>query len=198
MGMLIDGKWQTNISFATDKQGNFIRAKSTFRDWIKKDGTSQFVPAANRYHLYVSYACPWASRTLIFRKLKGLEDCISFSIVEAFMGDNGWQFATAGEAQDPLFQQQFLFQIYTKADINFTGRVTVPVLWDKQNHTIVNNESADIIRMLNSEFNDYASNQYDYYPKENQTAIDQINKFVYDNVNNGVYRCGFADTQSAL
>lgn len=196
--MLIDGKWEMTSLIQTDKSGKFIRQDSLFRDWIRKDEKAKFKPEKNRYHLYISYACPWASRTLIFRKLKELENVISFSTVSPLMLENGWEFgAENSETTDPLYDLNFLYEIYLKADPNYTGKVTVPVLWDKKLETIVNNESAEIIRMLNSEFNEFTQNKNDYYPKHLRHQIDEINDLVYHNINNGVYKCGFAKSQFA-
>lgn len=198
MGQLIDGKWEQDPELAILKSGEFIRQAAKFRHWIKKEGTTAFLPEANRYHLYISYACPWACRTLMMRSLKGLEDTISFSYVDALVQANGWSFAVTEQAtQDHLYQANYLYEIYLKADANYTGKVTVPVLWDKKNETIVNNESSEIIRMLNSEFDNFCKNDDDFYPKDLQQQIDEINDLVYNNINNGVYRCGFAKSQCA-
>jgi len=198
MGILVNGQWQQAPLAPNDKAGHFIRPASSFRHIITKDENSKFKAEPNRYHLYLSYACPWACRTLIFLSLKKLENIISFSFVEPLMLENGWEFGPLGsESQDPLNQSKYLYQIYQKADPNYTGKVTVPVLWDKHTKTIVNNESSEIIRMLNSEFNNFTENQYDYYPKELRKDIDEINDFIYINVNNGVYKCGFANSQTA-
>lgn len=199
MGQLIDGQWKTNLDLAiNDEKGAFKRPDSIFRDWIENDRDAKFPAEPNRYHLYVSYACPWASRTLIMRKLKGLEDVISFSYVDAYLGEQGWTFGQGDEgSDDPHFGLDYLHQIYTKADNQYTGKVTVPVLWDLKKNTIVNNESSEIIRMMNSAFEDYASNKTDYYPEALQDEIDKINQFIYRNVNNGVYKCGFAKSQQA-
>lgn len=198
MGMLVNGKWENTPLAPSDKNGRFVRQESVFRNWIKKDGGTPFKPEGNRYHLYVSYACPWACRTLIFRELKGLQDIISVSFVEPLMLEKGWQFGSQeNETDDPINHAHHLFEIYLKADPNYTGKVVVPVLWDKEKQTIVSNESSEIIRMLNSEFDDFSKNNYDFYPRSLQKEIDDINKLVYDNINNGVYRCGFAKTQRA-
>jgi putative glutathione S-transferase len=198
MGMLIEGKWEKTILFASDKTGHFLRPESAFRNWVTQDGSSNFHAEPHRYHLYISYACPWACRALIFRALKGLEEVISFSFVEPLMLDNGWEFGPTGsETQDPINHKKYLYEIYQKADPHYTGKITVPVLWDKHSNTIVNNESSEIIRMLNSEFNAYTQNTYDYYPMELRPKIDELNAFIYDNINNGVYKCGFAISQEA-
>lgn len=195
MGMLINGKWEATPLITQDKQGHFIRANSAFRHWISKDGKSGFKAEPNRYHLYISYACPWACRALAFIVLKGLEKSISFSVVDPILLENGWEFSK--NYPDNLNHAHFLYEIYLMADANYTGKVSVPVLWDKVKKTIVNNESSEIIRMLNSEFNDYAKNKYDFYPSALRKEIDEINEFVYNNINNGVYKCGFAGTQQA-
>jgi len=198
MGKLIDGKWEQASIITSDKTGHFVRADSVFRNWITADGKSGFKAEAGRYHLYISYACPWACRTLIMRKLKGLEKVISYSAVDALMLENGWTFgAESKETADKINQTKYLHEIYVKADPHYTGKVTVPVLWDTVQKTIVSNESADIIRMLNSEFNAYAEKQQDFYPEALREDIDTINAFVYSNINNGVYKCGFAQTQES-
>ena len=198
MGLLVDGKWQDTWYETKSTGGRFVRKDSSFRDWIRADGSTAFTPEPGRYHLYVSLACPWAHRTLIFRKLKGLEDAISVSVVDPYMLENGWTFSDApGAIPDHVNHATYLHEIYTKADPSYTGRVTVPVLWDKKNGTIVSNESSEIIRMLNSEFGDLASDDVDYYPEALREEIDEINDFVYPRINNGVYRCGFATTQEA-
>lgn len=204
MGLLIDGQWHNDWYDTQSTGGKFERKESSFRHWITKDGragpTGQagFKAEANRYHLYVSLACPWAHRAIIYRQLKGLENMISMSVVNAFMGEHGWNFAPDdGVIADPIVQADFLHQVYTKADPNYTGRVTVPVLWDKEKNTIVSNESAEIIRMLNDAFDDIGATSIDFYPQKLQRDIDEINAFVYSNINNGVYRAGFATTQEA-
>ncbi len=185
-------------------KGEFTRSESTFRNWVTKDGSpgssgvGDFIAEPGRYHLYVSYACPWAHRTLIFRALKGLEDVISVSVVHPLMPEESWVFAEyPGATKDHVNQAHFLYENYRLADPQFNGLVTVPVLWDKKKRTIVNNESSEIIRMLNSAFNDYAKSDIDYYPDSLREDIDSINSLVYHDVNNGVYRCGFATTQDA-
>lgn len=204
MGLLIDGVWHDQWYDTSKTEGKFIRQASAFRNWITADGKpgitgkGGFKAEPKRYHLYVSLACPWAHRTLIFRKLKGLEEIIPISVVNWYMGEQGWTFEAApGVIPDPLFNAQYLHQIYTKADSQYTGRVTVPVLWDKKNNTIVNNESAEIIRMFNSAFDGIGAKKGDYYPSHLQTEIDRLNDRIYDNINNGVYKCGFATTQTA-
>jgi putative glutathione S-transferase len=185
-------------------KGEFTRSESTFRNWVTKDGSpgssgvGDFIAEPGRYHLYVSYACPWAHRTLIFRALKGLEDVISVSVVHPLMPEESWVFAEyPGATKDHVNQAHFLYENYRLADPQFNGLVTVPVLWDKKKRTIVNNESSEVIRMLNSAFDDYAKSDIDYYPDSLRQDIDTINILVYHDVNNGVYRCGFATTQDA-
>lgn len=203
MGLLVDGVWQDKWYDTKSTGGKFVRSQSQFRNWITKDGSAGpsgkegFKAESGRYHLYISLACPWASRTLMMRKLKDLEDHISLSVVNPYMLENGWTFEEYdGVIPDPLFESQYLYQLYLQADPNYSGRVTVPVLWDKKTQTIVSNESADIIRMFNTAFNDITGNTDDYYPESLQEAIDDINAIVYDNVNNGVYKTGFATEQS--
>ena len=185
-------------------KGEFVRTESTFRNWVTKDGSagpsgeSGFPAEADRYHLYVSYACPWAHRTLIFRELKGLKDVISVSVVHPLMPAESWVFEDyPGSTEDHINHSHYLHEIYLKADPHFSGLVTVPVLWDKQRQTIVNNESSEIIRMLNSAFNDYGNADLDFYPEPLRKEIDEINDIVYHNINNGVYRAGFATSQQA-
>ena len=199
MGLLVDGVWQDRWYDTEKSGGRFVRQASAFRDWITNDGSSRFSADAGRYHLYVSLACPWAHRTLIFRRLKSLESLISLSIVDPKMGAEGWCFSDVpGALPDTENGAEFLHQVYTRARADYTGRVTVPVLWDKQEKTIVNNESAEIIRMLNSAFDGQASvAAADYYPAQLRDAIDALNLRIYDRVNNGVYRAGFATTQRA-
>ncbi|MBA3562632.1 MAG: glutathione S-transferase family protein [Gammaproteobacteria bacterium] len=207
MGLLVNGKWQDRWYDTSKWGGRFERQAASFRHWITPDGSpgesgaGGFPAAAGRYHLYVSLACPWASRTLVLRKLKGLEDAISVSSVKPHMLENGWEFGRAGSEDaslaDPLYCRRFLHEIYTLAEPEYTGRVTVPVLWDKEQEAIVNNESAEIIRMLNDAFGDFAAHGTDYYPAALRGEIDRINDVVYRNVNNGVYRCGFATSQEA-
>lgn len=204
MGMLVDGVWQ-DVWYDTKKSGGrFERSASKWRDFVTADGSPApgrergFKAEPGRYHLYVSLACPWAHRTLIFRALKGLEEVLSVSIVHHFMGKDGWTFvAEDGATGDALYGAQFLHQIYTKADSNYSGRVTVPVLWDKQEKTIVSNESSEIIRMLNSAFDAWGDASLDFYPTDVRAEIDAVNDLVYPNINNGVYRSGFATTREA-
>ncbi len=194
MGKLVEGVWRDE-GYGTGKTGGrFVRWDSPFRNWITADGGGGFKAEAGRYHLYLSWACPWAHRTLIFRKLKKLEGAISVSFVEPLMMDRGWTFGSGG---DPLFGSECLYEIYLKAKPGFSGRVTVPVLWDKQQQTIVNNESSEIIRMLNSAFDAFGDSSLDFYPLALRKDIDAINEDVYERVNNGVYRAGFATTQEA-
>lgn len=196
MGLLVSGKWEDQWYDTKSTGGRFERKDSAFRNQVTTNGSSGFKAEKGRYHLYVSLACPWAHRALIFRKLKKLEDVISLSIVDPLMGEQGWQFSNnAGTIADTINGFQNLHQVYTAVDANYTGRVTVPLLWDKKTGTIVNNESAEIIRMLNSQFNEFGDNNIDYYPDKLRHEIDQINAQVYDNVNNGVYKCGFATNQ---
>jgi putative glutathione S-transferase len=203
MGMLINGKLVENWLDKEIEAGEFKRMESTFRHWVTADGKagptgdSGFKAEADRYHLYVSPACPWAHRTVIFRKLKQLEAVIGLSIVEPDMLEQGWTFATTGDYIDHLHGYHYLHEIYTRTDKNFTGQITVPLLWDKKLETIVNNESSEIIRMLNSAFNAFTEVTTDYYPEQLRQQIDAINQPIYDNINNGVYRCGFATTQTA-
>jgi len=203
MGLLVDGEWQDKWYDTSKSGGRFERSKSQFRNWVTADGSAGptgqagFKAESGRYHLYVSFACPWAHRTLIFRKLKGLEEHISVSAVAPEMLSHGWEFRRGSDLADPLYDKDFLHQIYTTADAEYSGRVTVPVLWDKQQQTIVSNESADIIRMFNEAFNDMTGDSQDFYPQALRASIDEVNEFVYDNVNNGVYKAGFATSQSA-
>lgn len=203
MGMLIKGELADSWLDKEISEGEFKRMESTFRHWVTADGSAGltgdagFKAEAGRYHLYVSDACPWAHRTVIFRTLKSLESVISLSFVEAEMLDDGWTFTEDGQYKDDLFGFKYVYELYQKADSNFTGQITVPILWDKKLNTIVNNESSEIIRMLNSAFNDLTDVKADYYPEELRTEIDKVNQPIYDNINNGVYRCGFSTTQAA-
>jgi putative glutathione S-transferase len=192
MGLLIDGRWHDQWYDTKSTGGAFKRQESAFRNWVTADGSSGFKAEPGRYHLYVALACPWAHRTLIFRKLKKLEDAISVSVVEPLMLENGWELAPGA---DPVNGKSFLYQVYTEVKPDISGRVTVPMLWDKQKRTIVNNESAEIIRMLNSEFNAFGDASLDFYPKALRAEIDEINAYVYDRINNGVYKAGFATDQ---
>lgn len=195
MGLLINGTWADQWYDTEADEGSFKRQDSLFRHWITADGADGFKAEAGRYHLYVSLACPWAHRTLIFRHLKGLEDLISVSIAEPLMLEHGWAFSD--RYPDHLFGLDFLHQIYNRALPGITSRVTVPVLWDKQRNTIVNNESADIIRMFNTAFDELTGNTVDYYPHALRAEIDALNDLIYPTINNGVYRAGFATTQAA-
>jgi putative glutathione S-transferase len=204
MGQLVEGKWHDVWYPTKETGGRFVRPDAPWRDWVTADGQPMpgrsrgFKAEPGRYHLYVSWACPWAHRTLIFRVLKKLEDVISVSVVHHYMGKDGWTFrAEDGATGDPLYASQFLHQIYTRADPTYTGRVTVPVLWDRQTETIVSNESSEIIRMLNSAFDEWGDASLDFYPKELRAEIDAVNALVYPAINNGVYRAGFATTQEA-
>ena len=205
MGQLVDGVWH-DVWYDTGKSGGaFERSTSSFRNWITADGspgpsgTGGFKAESGRYHLYVSYACPWAHRTMIFRQIKELADHISFDVVHPDMLSDGWTFATddAGATGDRQFGLPFVRDIYLRADPNINGRVTVPILWDKQQNTIVSNESSEIIRMFNSAFNGLTDNDLDFYPPALQADIEPINGRIYDTFNNGVYRCGFSTTQAA-
>ena len=204
MGLLIEGRWHDQWYDTGKSKGEFLRTNSQFRNWITADGSagpsgeSGFPAEAGRYHLYVSLACPWAHRTLIFRALKSLEDIIPVSIVHPYMLDNGWVFDDwKGETADALYGFNCLHQLYTRANPDYSGRVTVPVLWDTEQETIVSNESSEIIRMFNSAFADLTPEKTDYYPEELRNEIDSINARIYEALNNGVYRCGFATTQKA-
>ncbi|HCG8094239.1 glutathione S-transferase family protein [Vibrio parahaemolyticus] len=193
MGKLVEGVWHDVWYDTKANGGKFVREDAGFRDWIKNDSEAVFQPESGRYHLYVSLACPWAHRTLIFRKLKGLEPHIDVTVVCPDMLSQGWQMGLP----EPLFGHTRMHQIYTQAKPDYTGRVTVPVLWDKKTNTIVSNESSEIIRMFNSAFNDLTDNHDDYYPEPLRGVIDEWNDYIYPNVNNGVYRCGFATSQEA-
>jgi glutathionyl-hydroquinone reductase len=204
MGLLVDGVWQDVWYDTKSSSGQFVRQASQFRNYITADGSpgptgkGGFKAESGRYHLYVSYACPWAHRTLIFRKLKGLEEHVSVSVVHFLMLEKGWVFREEnGATRDHLFGAAALSEIYTRADPNYSGRVTVPVLWDKHTNTIVSNESAEIIRMFNSAFDGITGNNRDFYPEFLRAEIDALNACIYDNINNGVYKSGFATTQEA-
>jgi glutathionyl-hydroquinone reductase len=191
MGQLVDGKWRDVQYDAEQTAGAFERPTTQFRRWITADGSSGFPAAAGRYHLYLALACPWCHRTLLFRLLKRLEGVISASFVEPLMLENGWTFA----APDPLTGARYAYEIYQRADPRYTGRASVPILWDKETRTIVSNESADIIRMLNGAFEVFTDEHTDYYPAELAAEIDAVNRRIYDTVNNGVYKAGFAMRQ---
>lgn len=202
MGLLVDGVWQEDGP--RTKDGHFIRPSAQFRNWVTKDGSAGptgktgYKAEPGRYHLYVSLACPWAHRTVIFRKLKRLENAIGLSVVSPDMGRDGWTFDTdAGSTGDAVNGKSKLSEIYVLAEPRYTGRVSVPVLWDKERKTIVNNESSEIIRMLNSAFDAFTDVRADFYPQALRSEIDRLNDLIYPNVNNGVYRTGFASTQGA-
>ncbi|MCF6320861.1 MAG: glutathione S-transferase family protein [Rhizobiaceae bacterium] len=204
MGHLQDGIWRDELYDTKSTKGKFVRKQSSFRNWVTADGSSGpsgsggFKAEAGRYHLYVSHACPWAHRTMIFRSLKGLDEMISHSVVNWFMGKDGWTFKEAdGVIGDPINSADFLHQVYTSALSDYSGRVTVPILWDKQKNTIVSNESSEIIRMFNSAFDNAGAKPGDYYPQELREEIDSLNERIYSAVNNGVYKCGFATKQEA-
>lgn len=202
MGLLVNGKWHDQWYDTDSTGGNFVRTDAQFRHWITPDGSAGpsglagFKAEAGRYHLYVSYACPWASRVLILRALKGLEQMISVSVVNPYMAENGWTFeAGPGVVADPVAQARYLYEVYLRAQPDYSGRVTVPILWDLKQNTIVSNESSEIIRMLNSAFDGIGAKAGDYAPAELLPQIDAINADIYDAVNNGVYKAGFATSQ---
>jgi putative glutathione S-transferase len=202
-GVFVDGVWHSQW-YDTASGGRFVPAEPVFRNWVTADGgpgpsgEAGFAAERDRYHLYVSLACPYAHRTVIFRKLKELESVISMSILDPVMGEQGWEFGSSpGTTADTINDKRRLGEIYLLADPRYTGRVSVPVLWDKKRHTIVNNESPEIIRMLNSAFADFTNNRADYYPPEHRAEIDRVNARVFSDVNIGVYRAGFATVQSA-
>jgi len=204
MGLLINGEWHDQWYDTSKTGGAFVRNEAQFRNWVTADGSAGpsgkggFMAESGRYHLYVSLACPWAHRTLIFRKLKELEQHIGVSVVDPHMLEQGWAFTgNLGSNLDEINGHDFLHRLYSQAKANYSGRVTVPVLWDKQRNTIVSNESSEIIRMLNTAFKGLTNASNDFYPDSLQAEIDNINNFVYHNINNGVYRCGFATKQSA-
>ena len=204
MGLLVDGQWQDKWYDTKASEGRFEREDAGFRNWVSANGSAGpsgiggFKAEPNRYHLYVSLACPWAHRTTIYRKLKGLEDMISLSIVHPFMGDKGWTFAEGtGVIADPIVKADYLYEVYIAAKPDYTGRVTVPILWDKETNTIVSNESSEIIRMFNSAFDEVGATAVSFLPTELLAEIDTVNEFVYSAVNNGVYKAGFATTEAA-
>ena len=205
MGLLIDGRWSTNWYDTSKSGGHFVREDARHRNWITADGMAGpsgeggFAAESGRYHLYVSYACPWAHRTLIFRLLKGLNDHVSVSVVHPLMLENGWSFDKddRGAGGDDLFNSDYLHQIYTRSSPGTSGRVTVPVLWDRKQDRIVSNESSEIIRMFNSAFDGITGNGEDYWPEALRDAIEEVNADIYENINNGVYRSGFATTTEA-
>jgi glutathionyl-hydroquinone reductase len=204
MGLLVDGVWRDEQHTQRTPGGRFVRTSTRFRNWITEDGAAGptgeggFAAARDRYHLYVALACPWAHRTVIMRTLKGLEEVVSMSVVEPLYGPHGWRFGTSpGTTPDIVNGASELAEIYLRADPRYSGRVSVPVLWDKERRTIVNNESAEIIRMFNGAFGRFTNVRTDYYPPALREEIDRVNALVYDNVNNGVYRAGFATSQEA-
>ncbi|PNU19257.1 glutathione-dependent reductase [Geothermobacter hydrogeniphilus] len=203
MGLLVDGVWRDQWYDTKSNKGAFVRTEAQFRNWVTADGrvgpsgTGGFRAEAGRYHLYVSLACPWAHRTLIFRRLKGLQELVGLSVVDPLMGANGWELGTEASASGPVEGIRYLYQLYLRAEPGYSGRVTVPVLWDRQRRTIVSNESAEIIRMFNSAFNALTDNQADYYPAALRGRIDEINARIYRDINNGVYQVGFATSQQA-
>ncbi|STX51943.1 S-transferase [Legionella busanensis] len=198
MGLLVDGQWQDTWYDTSKTKGAFKREPSKFHNEVSEKPDAKFPAVANRYHLYVSLACPWAHRALIFRTLKKLTDFIDVSVVHPHMLEHGWEFKQEmGATGDKLYGLRYLYELYCKADSNYTGRVTVPVLWDKENQTIVCNESAELIRQLNSAFNHLTGDEQDFYPPSLCAEIDAINGKIYHTVNNGVYRCGFATSQEA-
>ena len=204
MGRLENGVWIDQWHNTKETKGRYVRKPSIFRNWITVDGEAGptgkggYLAEKDRYHLYISWACPWAHRTLIFRAIKGLENMISISVVNAIMRSKGWTFDDGyGVIPDNINHSKYLYEVYLKEDNTYSGRVTVPLLWDKKTSTIVNNESADIIRMFNSAFDNLGAKEGDYYPDSLRDKIDNMNDFIYQNINNGVYRSGFATTQDA-
>lgn len=201
MGLLIKGQWHDQWYDTDSHGGEFVRTDAQFRNWVTADGSSNFKAESGRYHLFVSLACPWAHRTLLFRKLKKLEGVIGVSVVKPEMLDKGWELLPtenpASIDPSPIADINYLYEVYTAAQSDYSGRVTVPLLWDKETKTIVNNESADIIRMLNCAFDEFTDVRADFYPEHLHQQIDEINSLVYDNINNGVYKAGFATSQSA-
>jgi putative glutathione S-transferase len=199
MNMLVDGEWRTDAYESTNDDGEFDRQETTFRDRIRDDPDARFQPEAGRYHLYVSFACPWAHRALLVRSLKGLADAVSVDVVDPYREDDGWQFTPekAGCTPDTVNGSDSLREVYQAADPDMTGRVTVPVLWDRREETIVNNESAEILRMLDVAMDGVAENDVDLYPAGYRDEVDEIIEAIYDPINNGVYRAGFAGTQAA-
>jgi putative glutathione S-transferase len=199
MNMLVDGDWKQDAYESTSEDGEFERSETSFREFVEDDDEARFQPEAGRYHLYVSYACPWAHGTLLTRSLKGLEDAISVDVVDPFRAEDGWQFTPEKEGctEDSLNGFDYLREVYVEADPDMTGRVTVPVLWDKQEETIVNNESKEVIRMLDTAFHDIGDHDVDLYPEGYQDEVDRIIDDIYEPINNGVYRTGFAKSQEA-
>ncbi len=204
MGMLVDGKWHDVWYDTKASKGRFVRSEAQFRNWVTSDGSpgpsgkGGFRAEPDRYHLYISLACPWAHRTLIFRKLKGLEPMIGLSAVNSFMGTEGWTFEPGpGVIADPINGASRVYEVYLAADSNYSGRATVPILWDKAQGTIASNESKEIIRMFNSAFDEVGATGPDFYPEPLRSEIDELNERIYHTVNNGVYKSGFATTQEA-
>ncbi|SDQ74876.1 putative glutathione S-transferase [Halopelagius longus] len=193
--MLVDGEWRIDAYESTNEEGEFDRQETSFRDRVRADSDAEFPAESGRYHLYISRACPWAHRAAMTRRLKGLEEAISLSVVEPVRIDDGWEFSE--EYPDPLYGEPYLRDIYTRADPEFTGRVTVPVLWDKETETIVNNESREIMRMLDTQFEAHATRDVDLWPEGYRDEVDTALDAIYEPINNGVYRAGFAETQEA-
>ena len=197
LGQLVNGKWITEWT-ERNETGQFQRMSTQFHNWVTTDGSSEFPAISGRYHLYISLGCPWAHRTALLWKLKGLENIIGLSIVDPVISEQGWQFSNyPGCIRDSVNQADYLWQIYAKSDPNYTGRVTVPVLWDKQTHQIINNESRQIIQLFNSAFDALGANPTDFYPSSLKENIDRVIDQIYQPINNGVYRSGFATSQSA-
>ncbi|MCS4487761.1 glutathione S-transferase family protein [Streptococcus sciuri] len=204
MGLLVNGVWQQQSLEELSKNGNFVKPDAAFKNWVTADGSAGptgvggFKAEKGRYHLVVSYACPWASRTLVMRVLKDLEDIVSLSVVNPLMLEQGWTFEAGDKVvADPIMGADYLHQLYTLSNPDYTGRVSVPILWDKKTGQIVSNESADIMRMFNSAFNDLTGNQVDYYPESLREQIEQMNEWIYTTFNQGVYKAGMASSQSA-
>ena len=199
MNMLVDGEWRTDAYDLTNDEGEFERDETSFRDRIEADPDAEFPAESGRYHLYVSSACPWAHRTLLVRALKGLEDAVSVSVVDPYRAENGWRFTPEKEGCTPdhLHGSDYLRELYVRADPDVTGRVTVPVLWDEEKETIVNNESEEVLRMLDTEMDGFASRDVDLYPEGYRDEVDRVIDEIYEPINNGVYRAGFAGSQEA-
>lgn len=204
MGMMIGGVWQDTETREIQNDGQFVRQDSSFRNWVTADGSpgptgkGGFRAESGRYHLYVSYACPWAHRALIYRSILGLQDAIDISVVHPVNLENGWEFADYPSATgDKINAARYLYEVYARSEPNYSGKVTVPVLWDLETSAIVNNESSDVMRMIGDAFRPVAPNWIDFYPEDLRSSIDELNDFIYVNINNGVYRCGFARTQDA-
>ncbi len=204
MGLVVDGKWRVDEAYQTDAKGAFLRPQSKFRNWITRDGTpgpsgsGGFKAESGRYHLYVAGVCPWAHRTRIYHVLKDLEGVVGLSLASSKRTDHGWEFEPGNPVlRDPLFDARYVYELYTRADPSYTGRATVPVLWDKKQNTIVSNESSEIIRMLNAAFDDVTGNRADFYPAALRSDIDALNERIYAKLNNGVYRAGNSKSQEA-